>query len=109
MAAGLLIKEVDAVFCGVDKILSDFSVVNKIGSLQLALLCKEYSKPFYVLGYENKISAERNFISKENNSIEIWKYNDKYLTIKNYYFEVVPFKLITTIFTEKRSIKTKEM
>ena len=109
MAAGLFIKEVDAVFCGVDKILSDFSVVNKIGSLQLALLCKEYSIPFYVFGYESKFSAEKNYIPKENNPNEIWKYNHKYLTIKNYYFEVVPSKLITTIFTEKRSIKTKEM
>lgn len=109
MAACKFMKDVEAVFCGVDKILSNFSIVNKIGSLQLALLCKEYSKPFYAFGYENKISSENNYFSEEYNPKEIWRYHHQNLAIKNYYFEVVPRHLITSIFTEKRIIKTKEL
>ncbi len=104
-AAALLVKNVDAVFCGADKILIDYSVLNKIGSLQLALLCKEYEKPFYVFCSEGKFTSEKAYRPIEKNSNETWKFTHPNLEINNFYFEVIPKHLITKIFTEKRSIK----
>lgn len=103
-AAGLLAADAEAVFCGADKILNDYSVVNKIGSMQLALLCKEYRIPFYVFCSEGKFTSEKVYSPTEKNSNEIWKFTHANLKIKNFYFEVIPKHLITKIFTEKRSI-----
>ncbi|MBZ0200201.1 MAG: translation initiation factor eIF-2B [Ignavibacteriaceae bacterium] len=103
-AAGLFVNDIDAVFCGADKILVNNSVVNKIGSMQLALLCKEYKKPFYVFCDEEKFTAEAVYMPSEIRASEIWNFTHPGLTINNFYFEVIPNHLITKIFTEKHSI-----
>ncbi len=40
--------EVDAVIVGADRIAANGDVVNKVGTLGLAVLCHRYGKPFYV-------------------------------------------------------------
>ncbi|HEY7751983.1 MAG TPA: hypothetical protein VH917_06790, partial [Ignavibacteriaceae bacterium] len=42
---GIYVQKCDAVIIGADKILSNRNVVNKAGSLSLALLCKAFGKP----------------------------------------------------------------
>src|ERR1035437_1232425 len=43
------IPSADAVIMGADRILSNGNIVNKTGSLTLAILCKFYNKSFYVI------------------------------------------------------------
>jgi len=50
----LFIPKADAVIIGADKILANGNVINKIGSLSGAILCKYYKKPFYVLVTKDK-------------------------------------------------------
>ena len=93
------IENVDAVIIGADKILKDGNIINKIGSLNAAILCKHYRKPFYVLASKNKISNQTSFRRIQNNSDEVWKYSHKKLKINNFYFEEIDKKFITKIIT----------
>jgi translation initiation factor 2B subunit (eIF-2B alpha/beta/delta family) len=100
MAAGSIVKS-DCVLIGADQILKDGSVVNKIGSLQLALLCKQFKKPFYVAAEKSKFSRNNKFLQKEESTDEIWKNHPEEIAIKNFYFENIPGSVITRIFTDK--------
>lgn len=91
----------DAVLIGADKILSNLAVVNKVGSLNAAIIAKYFQKPFYVLSSEGKISNEKNFTDKQQAQKELWSFRHEKLKIKNHYFEIVPRELITKIITEK--------
>lgn len=95
------ISTCEAVLIGADKILKNGSVVNKIGSLTAAILAKYYIKPFFVVASRDKFSKDEDFKLVKQNPNEIWKLKNPNLQIENYYFEIVPQKLITKIVTDK--------
>ena len=97
---GIYILKVDAVLIGADSILRNSNVVNKVGSHALALLCKEFKKPFYVVTTKSKYSNKNIFRHNQEDPNEIWSKRVKNLSISNIYFEEVPKKLITKIFTD---------
>lgn len=99
MMAGSL-KKVDAAIIGADSILVTGDVINKIGSLQLALLCTEMNKPLYVVADKNKISRMRTFSQNKMPPGEIWRHKSKNLIVQNFYFEKVDKNLITEIITD---------
>lgn len=86
----------DAVIIGADKILKNGNVINKIGSYPLAILAREFNKPFYVVAIPDKYVNEIDFRPKNYPSYEIWKTRKK-IKIINYYFEEVPKKFITKV------------
>jgi translation initiation factor 2B subunit (eIF-2B alpha/beta/delta family) len=90
----------DCVLIGTDAVLKNKSIVNKIGSLQLAILCKHYSKPFYVVANKSKISSQKMHKQNVESKDEIWKNAPAKITINNLYFETVPKRLITRIITD---------
>lgn len=94
------LKKVDAAIIGADSILVTGDVINKIGSLQLALLCREMNKPLYVVGNKNKISRMKTFSQNEMPPEEIWRHKSKNLIVQNFYFEKVDKNLITEIITD---------
>lgn len=94
------VKKVDAALIGADSILATGDVINKMGSLQLALLCKEMNKPFYVVADKNKFSKSRTFSQNEMPPEEIWRHKSKNLIVQNFYFEKVDKNLITEIITD---------
>lgn len=96
------VSESDMVLFGADIILSNGNLVNKVGSKSSALIAKHYNKPVYVVATENKFSNKKIFREKPKASKEIWNYSHKNLTIENFYFEIVPNKLITKIITEDK-------
>jgi translation initiation factor eIF-2B subunit delta len=96
----LFIPRADAVIIGADKILKNGNVINKVGSLSAAVLCKYYKKPFYVLATKDKFTKEKQLKSGEKNSKEIWNYRHSNLKITNIYFEEIDKSLITKIITE---------
>jgi len=96
----LYVQNVDAVIIGADTVLSSGNIVNKVGSKALALLCKEYKRPFYVVTAQSKYSRKKTYRSKSENPDEVWDKKVKNLSINNIYFEEIEKKFITKIFTE---------
>ena len=94
------IKECDCVIIGADTVFKNKSVVNKIGSSQLALLCGHFRKPFYVITEKFKFSQKNSYEWKEEFSGEIWKTAPKGIKIKNIYFEKIDASLISKIITD---------
>ena len=93
----LFIPKADAVIIGADKILANGNVINKIGSLSGAILCKYYKKPFYVLVTKDKFTNKGKWKSEEMDYKEVWKYAHPNLKITNIYFEEIDRRLITKI------------
>ena len=99
--ASAYVSKCGCVLIGADTILKNGSVVNKTGSLQLALLCKHYKKPFYVVAEKTNVSRNQKFIQREEIQDEIWKNPPEGITIKNFYFEKIPSQFITKIFSDE--------
>lgn len=94
------IEIADAAIIGADIVLSNGDVVNKIGSRSLAITCKYFQKPFYVLATLDKFSKMKKYIPEKKNGNEVWDYNHKQLKRTNYYFEVVEKELITKVISD---------
>jgi len=95
----LYVSQVDAAIVGADSILKNGNVINKVGSKSLALLCKEYGKPFFVVSTKDKLSNRSGFDQKSENPREVLDSKIKNLSVSNNYFEEVEKKFITKIFT----------
>lgn len=91
------LPECNFALVGADKILPDGSVVNKRGSRLLALICKVYAIPFYVVSRKNKITGETVFTENEKPKNEIWDTDNVSIVMKNLYFEVVEKELISKL------------
>lgn len=97
---GIIIKKVDAVIIGADTILKNGNVINKSGSLHLALVCRQYKKPFYVLSCKSKFQSKVQVPIREEPSDSIWDFRHKKLKITNIPFEEIDKKFITSIISE---------
>lgn len=101
-AFGEYSKVVDLAVVGADTIFYDGSIVNKIGTLPMAICCKEARKPFYVLAHSSKLNFEspRSFVPQVEEPTELLKTSPRGLLVKNIYFELTPPKYLTAIITE---------
>ncbi|MFO8175213.1 MAG: translation initiation factor eIF-2B [Gemmatimonadota bacterium] len=108
-AAGTLAREADLVFLGADS-LGDRGVVNKVGSLPLALAAREAGVPIYVLLGGTKLLPPGfpQTIADDRPEDEVWK-GRQGIRIWNRYFEVIPLDLITEIVTEEGSLDPTEI
>lgn len=97
---GIYVPKVDAAIIGADSVLKNGNVINKVGSTALALLCKEYKKPFFVVSARSKFSNKNKFNPEKEIASEIWDKKVKNLSAINIYFEEVQKKLITKIFSD---------
>ena len=94
------IQNTGCAIIGADSVLKNGNVVNKSGSLPLAILCKKYKKPFYVVATKSKISSKQKFNLVKEKSSAIWNYKNPKLSINNFPFEEIDKNLITSIITE---------
>ena len=94
------VGECDCGIIGADKILKNGNVVNKVGSNLLALACKEFNKPLFVVADKTKLSNDNLFDKKEMPGKEIYSGENTEIKIENYYFEEIPKKYITKIITD---------
>lgn len=92
------VQKCDAVLIGADIILKNGDVVNKVGSGTLAVLCKEFKKPFYVAADKSKLSKKNKFFQDSEDKNEIWPGAPKEIIIANRYFEIIPKKYIKKVF-----------
>ena len=81
-AARLEIKKADMMIIGCDAILSDGSVINKIGSGMFAEIAYNAKKDVYIIADSWKFSPKPVKIEERNFS-EVWKTSLKHLKIKN--------------------------
>ncbi|MBZ9571656.1 S-methyl-5-thioribose-1-phosphate isomerase [Methanobrevibacter sp. TMH8] len=110
VAAGYLMQqgEINKVVIGADRVAHD-GIVNKIGSLMVALSAKRFHVPFYVAAplstFDHDISIYDTEI-EERSSEEVIHYGGcricpKDTEVRNPAFDIVPKDLITGIITEK--------
>ena len=101
---------VDLVITGADRIALNGDSANKIGTYNLAVLCKHHNIPFYIAAPSTTI--DKNCVSGKEIKIELRDkrevsyVGDKQITSTDYdvyspAFDVTPGELITAIITEK--------
>ncbi len=93
-----VMKQVDLVIIGSDAITKD-GIVNKVGSKMIAEIAFDHKRPVYVAASTLKIIEKIDIEVRD--SSEVWKDAPKNVKIKNYAFDIVPYKHITKIITEK--------
>jgi translation initiation factor 2B subunit (eIF-2B alpha/beta/delta family) len=103
-AMGKFIGEIDMIFIGIDSILKDGSVINKIGTYPLSILAKSNKKPVYAIGDTFKYNLRSHFnlpveiVRKPQN--EIYDDYNPNLYIENYYFDITPPEYIKAIISD---------
>ncbi len=92
------------VFLGADAILSEGSVVNKVGSGVIARLAAERGVPVYVLAsswkYAGKDPASFRDELEERSPSEVWPGAPRGVMVRNPAFELVERRFITALVTE---------
>ncbi len=113
-AMGKYIDDIDFVFIGVDSVLEDGSIINKIGTYPLAVLTKSTNAQVYAIcdtfkynllshyGYEVKI--EEKPIKEVYNK----KIKQDLLKVHNYYFDITPPEYIDGVISDLGILTIKE-
>ncbi|MFU8816463.1 MAG: S-methyl-5-thioribose-1-phosphate isomerase [Pseudomonadales bacterium] len=100
MAAG----EVDLVLVGTDRVTRNGDVVNKIGTLNLAVLCRHFGIPFYVAcpssTYDGATASGADVVIEERDAAEVLGTQAARVPVRNPAFDVTPAELVTAIITE---------
>jgi S-methyl-5-thioribose-1-phosphate isomerase len=120
-------KKIDFVIVGADRIASNGDVANKIGTLEKAILAKEFGIPFYVAAptstFDQECKTGKNIPIEERDPEEVLYQtgidnNGNMIRVRvsspgskalNPSFDVTPAKYITGIITEKGIIKAHSM
>ncbi|MBS7644775.1 S-methyl-5-thioribose-1-phosphate isomerase [Candidatus Bathyarchaeota archaeon] len=100
---------VDKVIVGADRILASGHVVNKIGTLSIALISHSFGIPFYVAAPTSSFDLKKSLeeiVIEERNGDEIRKIQGKQIApsdvpVLNPAFDVTPPALISGIITEE--------
>ncbi len=115
-SAGFLISHysgknlmMDKIILGADAILSDGSVINKIGSFAIGVIAKEEKVPLYIASTLLKFHNKSWIKIEKRSPKELWENAPKDLKIINFAFDVIPAKYITGIICEQGIIKPKNI
>jgi len=106
----LFVSEAEAVVVGADSVRPDGSFVNKVGTHLLALAARAEKVPLYVLADTLKVAAPsqpQRFAVEEGERREVTR--ERWLEVRNVYFEVTPARLVTAYVTEEGVRKAAEM
>ncbi|MBI4895628.1 MAG: hypothetical protein HY831_04000 [Candidatus Aenigmarchaeota archaeon] len=104
---GFYMPEVDFVLVGADALRKE-GLVNKIGTLQLCILAKEYGKKVYVAADTFKIDNRKKIDIEFRNPEEISK-PIKGVKILNPVFDITKWKYVDKIITEKGILNSKQL
>lgn len=105
MAATFMARgEVDLVLVGTDRVTGNGDVVNKIGTLNLAVLCRHFDVPFYVAcpssTYDPHTGSGAEVEIEERDPEEVLGSAAARVPARNPAFDVTPAGLVTGIITE---------
>jgi ribose 1,5-bisphosphate isomerase len=109
-AIGFVMKDVKKVLVGCDAIFVDGSIVNKIGTFPIAVMARDFGKPFYVAGGTYKFATETVMgkveIIEKRNPKEVWDPKElPGVEIVNPAFDITPARFIKDLITEKGMTK----
>ncbi len=107
-AVGYFMKDVDIVLVGADALRKREGLVNKTGTVLVAMAAKRYNKPFYVAANTLKLDKREKFIIEERSPSEVYK-SIKGAKIKNPAFDITPWSLVTSVITENGIKKPEEI
>ena len=99
-------KKIQKAFVGADRISANGDTANKIGTYNLALICRHFKIPFYVMApsstIDKKLRSGKHIPIEQRKPKEISPYWAKRKSsIWNPSFDITPKKLITALITEK--------
>ena len=101
MAAG----KIDLIIVGTDRVARNGDVVNKIGTLNLAVLANHFGVPFYVAcpssTFDPNTPSGREVIIEERAGDEVRQEHAAEVAVFNPAFDVTPAALVTGIITER--------
>lgn len=104
-AVGFFMKNVDMVVIGSDAIRKD-GIINKIGSLMLAITAKYFGKPLLVFSNSFKIDERKSVTIEERPANEILRKDLELrkmkVKVRNPAFDLVPWNLVEMAITEKQ-------
>jgi translation initiation factor 2B subunit (eIF-2B alpha/beta/delta family) len=107
------VEAVDLVLTGCDALLEDGSVVNKVGTLGLALACDIFSVPFHCLCEALKVdpnhSLENPPTLKEGPSEELVTTPSPGTKARNPYYDITPARLVRGVVWEEGVIPPTEL
>lgn len=100
---GHFVRRASVVLVGADSLLSDGSVVNKVGTSLLALAAREHGIPFYVCceSFKEIPFSARSVELEEADPAEIEAPKGPHITPMNLYFDVTPAKLVSAWITDE--------
>ncbi len=113
-AMGKFIKKVDIVLLGIDSILRDGSIVNKIGSYPLACIAAANNKDVYAVGdsfkYNLKSHYNQKIIIETKPIYEVYskKIKKELFKVHNFYFDITPSNYFKEIISDLGVLTTPE-
>jgi len=113
-AMGKFIDQIDLVLVGIDSILKNGSIINKIGTYPLANLAKRKGIDVYAVGDSFKYNLRSHYgeeiLIERKPTQEIYNkmIQNKLLEIQNYYFDITPSKYITGIISDLGVLEIQE-
>lgn len=100
-------KNIDVFTSAADSICLDGNVVNKVGTLQIAISAHYFGVPYFVTGIPDEdLKSVSQIVIEERNPIEVLEFRGIKTTldgVKGYYpaFDITPPKLISGVVTDK--------
>ncbi|MDX1798046.1 MAG: hypothetical protein R3255_05305, partial [Candidatus Lokiarchaeia archaeon] len=113
-AIGTFIDEIDLVLIGVDSILNNGSIINKIGTFPLAVLAKTKKIDVYAVCDSYKYNLKSHYgnsiliLEKPIREVYNKEITNKHLEVHNYYFDITPSKYISGIITNLGILSVKD-
>ena len=103
-AIGKFMNDIDVVLIGIDSILENGNIVNKIGTYPLSVLATNNGKPVYAIGDSLKYNLRNHFglpveIVKKP-SIEVIGRKEHNFLVENFYFDITPAKFVHRIISD---------
>jgi translation initiation factor 2B subunit (eIF-2B alpha/beta/delta family) len=109
-AAALMMKRVDFVLLGADRLAPEF-LVNKIGTRMITLAARERGVPVYALCDTSKFTCAvetPGSKSESRNRDELWPDAPENVLVLNRYFEPTPLIYFTSIITEDGPLQPEQ-
>ncbi|MGZ3629568.1 MAG: translation initiation factor eIF-2B [Ktedonobacteraceae bacterium] len=111
--ADIFLPQCHAVVVGADSILANGDILNKAGTALLAWAARGHKIPLYVLCETLKISPHRWSGDltqlEEKEPEEVLEQDMPGVSIRNFYFDKTPFRLIAAVITEQGILGKKEI
>jgi translation initiation factor eIF-2B subunit delta len=101
-AAATVLSEIDLVLVGADRVTPE-AVVNKIGTLMIALAARERAIPIHAVCDTTKFTASAHSSAakrRQRDPAELWTDPPSNVRVRNEYFEETPLKYFAAVVTE---------